>query len=130
MRQEQTNPNRAALTALLVPVAGPMETIELDGSLGQLQGLVGGLIQAIPLPNSIDPEGTASAYVNEEGHLIGLEPNMRATDFMVPGSGIFFGDWIAGPFILCGFDPIRGKHAQLPEPVIRRARLIESEAGS
>ena len=57
-----------------------------------------------------------------------LRPNMRATDFMVPGVGLFPGDYIAGPFLLCGFDVNTGEHGELPAEVIERARLIESEA--
>jgi Domain of unknown function (DUF3846) len=124
----KAKPTRAKLIALVIPVEGPMEEIELDGSLKQLQTLVGGYIQALPLPAFADPDERATAYVHEEGKLIGLEPNMRATDFMVPGCGLFFCDYIAGPFVLCGFDPRTGNHRELPEPVIRRARLIESEA--
>ena len=48
----------------------------------------------------------ATAYVNEEGKFMPREidgkpgpgaPNMRATDFMVPGIGLMPGDYIAGP---------------------------------
>jgi hypothetical protein len=53
---------------------------------------------------------------------------MRATDVMVPGAGLFWGDYIAGPLLLCGFDARTGEHVDLSEPVIARARLIEREA--
>jgi hypothetical protein len=119
------------LTALLIPVEGPVEEIELvpeDGStLKQLQELVGGMIEAVPLPGFIPNARAATSYVNEEGKF-GQEVNWRATDFMVPGVGLFYGDWIAGPFVLCGFDPERGEHDVLPASVIKRARLIEGEA--
>ena len=120
-------------TVLLIPVDGPLEEIELvdgDGSLEQLQGLVGGLIQALPLPRFIDGADTATAYINEEGK---FDPdqrrNGRATDFFVPGEGLLWGDYIVGPLVLAGFIPYSGKHAELPEGVVKRARLIESEAG-
>lgn len=118
--------------ALLIPVKGPLEFVELtedDGaSLDQLQSLVGGNIEAINLPEFIDGSGKTTAYVHEEGKYE-CEPNMRATDFMVPGIGLFPGDYVAGPFLLCGFDPTRGEHDELPADVIKRAKLIESEAG-
>ena len=115
--------------ALLIPAEGPLREIELDGSLEQLQELVGGRIQALPLPDFIDPNGRATAYVNEEGKYEQADrPNMRATDFLVPGVGLFFGDHVAGDMLLCGFDSATGDHADLPDAVAARARLIEREA--
>jgi hypothetical protein len=121
------------MKALVIPVEGPLCEIELaaeNDDLDTLQRAVGGFIQALPLPGFVDPTGHSTAYVNEEGKFVSdCEPNMRATDFMVPGVGIFFGDYIAGPMVLCGLDPSTGKHDELPEAVVKRARLIESEAG-
>ena len=122
------------MKALLIPVEGPLEEIELeggDGNLDQLQALVGGFIQALPLPGFIEGYLHATAYINEEGKFDTerFKPNMRATDFFVPGRGLMWGDYIAGPCVLAGFIPYSGKHAELPEGVVARARLIESEAG-
>jgi hypothetical protein len=114
--------------ARLIPVEGPLEEVELDGTLAQLQAIVGGTIQALPLPDFIAGADEATAYVNDEGKFLGCQPNLRATDFMAPGVGLFWGDYVAGPFLLCGFDPSKGEHAELPDPVERRARLIEREA--
>ena len=115
--------------ALLIPVDGPLEQVELDGTLAQLQKLVGGHIEAVPLPGFIPSSDHATAYVNEEGKFLeSCPPNMRATDFMVPGVGLFPGDYISGPFLLCGFDPTTGEHTELPADVVDLARLIESEA--
>lgn len=116
-------------SALLIPVEGPLQHVELDGTLAQLQKLVGGHIEAVPLPGFIRDSDHATAYINEDGkYLDECKPNMRATDFMVPGVGLFPGDYIAGAFLLCGFDPSAGEHIDLPNAVARRARLIESEA--
>jgi hypothetical protein len=115
--------------ALLIPEQGPIVQQELDGSLAQLQGLVGGFIEALPIPEFIPGSDRATAYVNEEGKFHpNCKPNMRATDFMVPGIGLFMGDYIAGPFLLCGFDPARGENTDLPDEVEARVRLIEREA--
>jgi Domain of unknown function (DUF3846) len=118
--------------ALVIPVEGPLFEVDLErgdgASLAQLQGLVGGAIEAVPLPGFIPGADRATGYVHDEGKLVGAPANMRATDFMVPGVGLFWGDYIAGPLVLCGFDPRTGRHADLPEDVGRRARLIEREA--
>jgi hypothetical protein len=123
------------MKALVIPSEGPLFEVELkpndDGSsLKQLQELVGGYIQALPLPEFIPGSDHATAYVNEEGKFDpDCKPNMRATDFFVPGIGIFAGDYIAGACVLCGFDPEVGENRDVPQAVVDRARLIESEAG-
>jgi hypothetical protein len=121
--------------ALVIPVTGPITEIEVGrkggaGDLDVLQAAVGGLIQALPLPSFIPNADNATAYCNEEGKFDpDCQPNMRATDFMVPGVGLFPNDYISGPFVLCGFDASTGEHAELPSTVEDRARLIEREAG-
>ena len=119
------------MKALLIPVEGPLVELDLpaENRLEELQRLVGGYIEAVPVPYFVNGFDRATSYVNEEGKYIGLPANMRATDFMVPGVGIGFGDVIAGPMLLCGFDPATGDTADVPAGVVRRARLIESEAG-
>lgn len=126
-------------TALVIPVVGPIRELELAGGgrdLDTLQAAVGGLIQALPLPDFINDAANATAYMNEDGKFTCVdergEPlvNRRATDFMVPGVGLFFGDFIAGDMVLAGFNARTGEHAELPQAVIDRARLIEREAGA
>lgn len=120
----------AVHTALVIPVEGPLYEVELDGQLATLQAAVGGLIEAVPLPDFIRGSERATAYCHEEGKLEGLPINRRATDFVVPGVGIMWQDYIAGPLVLAGFNPVTGDHAPLPDGVARRARLIEGEAGA
>ena len=116
--------------ALVIPVDGPVQTVELDGSLEQLQALVGGLVQALPVPEFICATGGATAYVGDESKFDpDCAPNMRATDFLVPGVGLVWGDYVAGPMIVAGFDPRTGNHAPLPAAVKQRVRLIEQESG-
>ena len=120
------------MQALVIPVEGPLYDLDVPGhGLDTLQEAVGGSIEAVPLPEFIDRTGRSTAYVNEEGKYDpACKPNMRATDFLVPGIGLFAGDYIAGPLVLCGFNPETGGHAKLPASVIARARLIEREAGA
>lgn len=117
--------------AVLIPVAGPVEEIELDGTLEQLNKLVGGHLEAVPVP-WFDAEHTdanlATAYIHDEGKFVHA-PNMRATDFMVPGIGLWASDYISGPFVLSGFDPNTGENTDVPDYYVKRARLIEQEAG-
>lgn len=115
--------------ALLIPVSGPVQEVQLDGTLQQLQQLVGGFVEANPLPQFVDPDDRATCYTHAQGKAE-CEPNMRATDFMVPGVGLFMGDYVAGPFIVCGFNPATGTNEDVPARVEKRVRLIENEAGS
>lgn len=125
--------------AIVIPVTGDYYAIEVGrsggGDLDVLQEAVGGLIQAVPLPGFIKDADKATVYVNEDGKFTLVDEdgrpiiNKRATDFMVPGVGLFFGDFIAGPMVLCGFNPRTGAHAELPKSVHDRALLIAREAG-
>lgn len=119
--------------ALVIPVEGPITEIELGRKHGRdlevLQGVVGGLIQALPVPDFIASGGRATVYVNEDGKGLGLPVNMRATDYMVPGIGLFHGDYISGPMVIAGFYPHSGNHGPLPHRAEDRARTIEREAG-
>lgn len=116
------------IEVLVVSPEGPTHVAEIPReSLDALQALVGGMIEALPLPEFIDPDGKATAYINDSGKGA-LPPNMRATDFLVPGVGLFYGDYIAGTMVLCGFDAETGENESVPERVQRRMTKIEREA--
>ena len=114
------------MKALLIPVSGAFEEIELDGTLEQLRGIVGGDLEGVPVPEFISGPRRAMAYINEHGKFQRLEPNSRATAFLVPGVGIHSDDYIAGPLLLVGVDVFSGEHEELPGAVIERAQLIEA----
>jgi hypothetical protein len=122
--------------AIVIAAEGPFRDVQLErreGShLNHLQELVDGYIEAIRIPAAFDRACRATCYVNEEGkYTEGCVPNMRATDFLVPGFGIPVGDCVRGTMVLVGFDPVTGEHlSQPPEDVIRRAKLIASESGA
>ena len=131
------------MRALVIPHDGsPVRELDVprEDALDVLQRAVGGFIEALPLPEHVDMDGTATAYVNEDGkHQLftdpegevhnGLPINRRATDLLVPGVGLFWGDWIAGDLVVVGFDARRGVHRDIPAPVERTIRLIAREAG-
>jgi hypothetical protein len=129
VRFDDPSSPKGSVEALVIPVDGPIQRVELDGSLEQLQTLVGGFIEALPLPEFICPDDDVTAYVNDEGKFsANCGINMRATNFLVPGIGLFWGDYIAGPMVVSGFDPRTGEHKPLPAAVVKRVRLIEREA--
>lgn len=116
----------------IVPVEGECRYVDLGGplvsTLSQLQELVGGWIEPVTIPSFIPDAERGTGYVNEEGKIRGLPVNWRATDFMVPGVGLMPRDYIAGDFVLLGLDPRTGENADVPDSLVKRARLIESEA--
>jgi hypothetical protein len=105
----------------------PLDLPDEGSALDVLQSAVGGMIEALPFPYR---EGdTATCYVNEEGKYTCLddegnvEVNHRATALMKPGVGLFLGDFIAGPFVVAGFNPSTGEHIDLAD-VLYDALLI------
>ena len=69
------------------------EVREIDGSLKTMQGIVGGLIQPIPLigdPNTV-------LVCNDEGKLLNLPANRGLRD----GTGQIY-DIVCGTFFICG----------------------------
>lgn len=82
-----------------------VQCAKLQFSLEELQKAVGGYVEMYPL-------GHHSLYLNEEGKLMGLEPNPIATRLMrqqYPGS-IFYvtGEQVVGSVIIVGttlYDP-------------------------
>ena len=80
---------------LLIKTDGTTQEVEFprEGGLDEMQGFVGGLIEFVALPKG-------DLIINEEGKLIGLEQNPRATG-LAQGS-IMPGDFIAGDAILVG----------------------------
>lgn len=75
----------------IMPGRAP-EEMEIDGTLESMQQIVGGLIQAIyPWADSV------ALVCNDEGKLLGLEPNR----YLMNEEGEVY-DIICGPFFICG----------------------------
>jgi hypothetical protein len=127
---------RRATRAIVIPPEGPFREIDLEKREGlhlkHLQDLVGGYIEALPVPASFDRTGRATCYVNEDGkYSEACVPNYPATDFLVPGVGLCDGDYVVGTMVLVGFDPESGEHlSEPPNDSIRRAKLIAEESGA
>lgn len=109
-----THPNYAAkLRALLIPadVHKEIEPLAIggeDGCLKDLQVLVGGSIETFPYPDRTD----VAPYFNEEGKILELAPNGRATRLLA--SVLDPRDHIAGDCVLAGFDIDTGETVDLP----------------
>lgn len=73
-----------------------VKEVEIQGSLKDYQDQVGGMIEALLIPNGI------VAYINEEGKILGLDRNPVATHIAHELIGIAPADYIAGPMILLG----------------------------
>ena len=63
------------------------EIIDLDNELVPIQGFIGGYIETVPL------DGDFLLICNEEGKLLGLEPNI----FLISGTDV---DEIVGPILV------------------------------
>lgn len=83
--------------ALLIPARqGAREVTPANGrsfTLAELQGIVGGHIEAIPAPDG------RILFLNEDGKRLRLPLNSQATVLMAPQ--LRHDDWIVGDVILC-----------------------------
>jgi hypothetical protein len=107
------------MLAVVVPMVGEAHLLHLSetgSNLEALQGAVGGYIEAVPVPDGDGGQREdATAYVNEEGKF--TKPmNRRATLFMFPL--LAAGDYIAGPLVVCGFNPRTGYHLPVPDDLL------------
>lgn len=73
------------------------ETVAIDKGLKPLQEIVGGDIEVVYLPNIDDIHG----FCNDEGLLIGLEPNFYRPDYgdAIVGTAVFLGSGADGDSI-------------------------------
>ena len=99
-----------AVNAVLIPAdpGEPVRRVTVDGLHG-LQAAVGGDIEAVDTAVLGDQ---LTSYINAEGKFNGSQPNPRATELL--GPGLFAGDFIAGPLLICGFDPDEGENRDCP----------------
>ena len=88
------------------------EELEIDGSLESMQQIVGGLIQAIyPWADPV------ALVCNDEGKLLGLEPNR----YLMSEEGEVY-DIICGPFFICGLG--REDFVSLPPELMERYKRM------
>lgn len=140
------------IRAVLIPVEGEPREVALperDG-LERLQQLVEGDIEAIDVGRE-----DATAYGNDEAKLVNMELNRRATDLVFPdpagfrrrssetkaayeaaGYAVieasppdprFREPFVAGPLVVCGFDPYTGENRSIPDNLA--AQLLEDDDG-
>lgn len=98
------------MKALVINEAGELRIVR-GSTLEDLQEIVGGYIEFLRFPGRND----VACFVNEDGKLIGLPENRRATEILSP---LYPGDFIAGPLVICGFDPESGENRELPADVL------------
>jgi hypothetical protein len=103
--------------ALLIPTIGPVKEVQQDG-LRDLQRLLDGHIEGLP----VDGRHNAAAYVNEQGLLARLADNPRATRLL--------GIQIAGPAVVCGFDPTTGEQTSVPDDLAETVLAISANTPS
>lgn len=77
------------ITAIVKNPYRQAEVVEIDNNLEELQKIVGGYIEAVYLPNVRNVIG----FVNDEGLLIGLEPNIYRPEYK---------DAFVGPIVFVG----------------------------
>ena len=113
-----------AIRAIVIPVDGPLRVEMIAGDrLHHLQGVVGGLIEAVNLSEVLTDTGrrrvACTVFVNEEGKLLGLPVNPRATDLCAIKIGGWFLDVIVGDVVVVGWPDDQGGETSCPPEVER-----------
>ena len=91
------------------------ETVAIDKGLKPLQEIVNGCIDVVYLPNIDDIHG----YCNDEGLLIGMEPNFYRPDF---------GDAIVGPAVFLASGAGGESESLSPEQVKKITAYLEANS--
>lgn len=87
-------------------VSGKYEIVEIEDNYKELQEIVGGLIEFVSIGDGID------IVINEEGKIMGLEPNFIATALFD------FKDLLVGDAIIVGVDYSTGETISLTDAQI------------
>lgn len=116
----------STIKALIIP-ANPLEAVtatDIDAGLDSFQHQVGGYIESVPGGDfNGAAEGTWCAYINEEGKILNLPVNMRATAIMHAIEKIHAWDTINGTMIIVGFND-QGDSVDAPKE-LTAGRLLE-----
>lgn len=99
------------LTAVIVRTDGTVEKTQITYDLKTMQGIVGGLIEPVSLPD-------ATIYVNEEGLLLGLPFNERLLEIVAPRSLYLVGD-----AVILGKPDSFGYDTDVPNHIIKHYEL-------
>lgn len=86
-------------------------------TLPMLQEAVGGYVDCFDIAHP-ETGDVATVWFHDEGKINGLSNNLMAEFIAVLGGWTGpsdFGDWIAGPVVLTGFDAESGETTSLPE---------------
>lgn len=117
-----------AVSILIIPAdaSKPTQLSSVEPALEAFQELVGGWIEQLPGRDAPGVEGHSwLAYVNEEGKIMGLPVNDRASAFMHSVGGIFPWDTINGNMIIIGDGGDTGAdYADVPAPLLQAAAGI------
>lgn len=101
------------MRVLIIPPAGAVEVREIDGKLGDYQGIVGGYIEAVTLPAG------AVGLVNEEGALRGgLAVNPRATALVGAAGLVSLPFGIMGVMVCVGAPDENGDETPCPQALL------------
>jgi hypothetical protein len=116
--------NAESIKGIIIP-ADPTESIKRvefaeDKALPAMHEAVGGFIEALATPEMLGPE--AAAYIHDEGKIIGLPSNHRAT--ILFGEVLRPGDYIAGNMIVIGCDA-EGETISIPEIAVTALEQLE-----
>ena len=112
------------MKAVIVPANStqPAQVVDEKLTLDYLQGVVGGLIEAVCISQVLTDSGMkevdCTVFVNEEGKLIGLPVNARATDLCAVAIGGWIRDIVVGDVVVVGPPDGNGDETAVPDQIV------------
>lgn len=119
---DQSDPDEEGTTLIAY------ETLDVDmtegATLANMQAIVGGNVDCFDIAHPVTGS-IATVWFHDDGKMIDLPRNYLAGFIAQAGGwqGPAWGDWIAGPVVVTGFDPKSGVTTTLPE---EWGRLIDA----
>ena len=111
------------MKAIVVKTNGDIEVIDQEWNYDQINKAVGGWIEVIRFAEYPDH----FAYINEEGKIIGLEPNELVTQYWYEsGTKVLLGDYIAGDAVFFGEIDDEGNNTDVPGDVLLRLNALKA----
>jgi hypothetical protein len=106
------------IKALIITAQGAVSVQEIERSLESFQGIVGGYIEGVDLPESSlfrdAPPGRI--YCNEDGKVKGLPRNAKASKLCdMAGVGLMDGDYLVGTVLILGEVDEEGEDTSIPD---------------
>lgn len=129
----QSQPKEITMKVIVIPAnfTAPVIVADIPNELRPLQELVDGQIETCQVGPKAEVKGPLAVFFNDEGKIMDepLPHNERATLFLAD-AGLRPDDWIAGDFVITGFDLDWGDSIDSPLSVDDVVGIVRAQAAT